>query len=304
MWVRIALYYIGFSMLLIFGSLFFALIFLGFDEFRRLAEGELPPDLGLTLLIRGCLAPIMMVMTVAFVHFFDHKPIVEVGAWWPAERRAWIRWDLAASLGGVALLTGLWWVLARLTGVTFERLDPAFVEGAQIAGPLKLALYAVGFLATAALYEQMLRGYVYSTLRERHTWVNASGLTALLFVADQMGNPEIEAAGLLVTFLLGLVLGAIRELTGSWWPAVLFHGGWNFAIGCVLSLPLSGLEMPSLYALEVSGDPRFSGGDYGPEGSWLMVPLLLGLLLLLAVPLGRREEEELEAAEKEESEEA
>ena len=91
----------------------------------------------------------------------------------------------------------------------------------------QIALFAGGFLAAACLEEWILRGYIFSTLREQLSWVHAAGVAALLFVLLSLANTDIEAAGLVNTFLLGLLLGAMRELTGSLWPGVFFHAAWN-----------------------------------------------------------------------------
>ena len=74
------------------------------------------------------------------------------------------------------------------------------------------------------------------------------------------------------------------ERSGSLWSATLAHGVWNFAVSCLVSLPVSGVRFPHLLALSVDGPALFTGGGFGPEGS-----LLLSLLALaVAVALGRR----------------
>ena len=156
-------------------------------------------------------------------------------------------------------------------------LDPWLPVGAS--GLLSIGL---GFLGLAFLDELIFRGYVYTAFRERFTWVHAAGLANLLSVALFAGHPQIEAAGLINTFLLGLALAAMRERTGSLFMPSLSLAFWNFLLGCGLSLPVSGSLFPRLYDHQVEGPVGVTGGEFGPEGSWLMTGILLGLVMLLA----------------------
>jgi hypothetical protein len=63
---------------------------------------------------------------------------------------------------------------------------------------------------------------------------------------------------------------------------MLLQTGWNLLLGCFLSLRVSGLDFPRYANVEVRGAEAITGGEYGPEGSWLMTGLLLGLVALAA----------------------
>ena len=76
-----------------------------------------------------------------------------------------------------------------------------------------------------------------------------------------------------------MVLAALVERTGSLWSATLAHGAWNFAVACLLSVPVSGVRLFHLLDVTVAGDPDLTGGGFGPEGSALLT--LLGILLML-----------------------
>jgi hypothetical protein len=66
--------------------------------------------------------------------------------------------------------------------------------------------------------------------------------------------------------------------------AVGIHAAWNFAVGAVYGLPVSGLETSSaLLAVEPDGPRVLTGGAFGPEGGVLMLAALAvgaGLVLL------------------------
>lgn len=281
---RISLYYIlVFVLLLFLGPVLVALL----AEPEQLAAwrtGEAAPELSLMLWIEALLAVPVMAATIAFVRMVDRKPLHAIGAMWPPGRGGQAGLHLGAALGTAAAVLGVWYLGAGLI-VRFD-----VTASPEAPGTGTLAAYALGFLGTACLEEWILRGYIYSTLRERLSWVHAGGIAALLFVLPQLTSPDVTAPGLVSAFLLGMTLAAVRELTGSLWPGVVFHGGWNFLMGCVLALPVSGNHLPSVRRVEVTGAEPWSGGAYGPEGSWLMVALLLLVVVGLAGVLGGGEE--------------
>jgi membrane protease YdiL (CAAX protease family) len=242
----------------------------------------------LTLGIEAALAPLMMLATIAFVRFVDRKPLFEIGVLWPPDVRHQAPVHLIlAAVGSLGLLS-LWTALVSLF-VSFERREEAVIGTPPNTGFTQIALYALGFVAAACLTEWILRGYIFSALREQLSWVHASGVAALLFVLPSLASPDLRPAALANVFLLGLLLGALRELTGSVWPGVVFHAAWNTILGSILSLPVSGVLFPRLFDVALEGDEAWTGGDYGPEASWLMTFLLLVAVVALAGFLSRDE---------------
>lgn len=264
------------------------------------ARGDLEPfGLGTLVAVQAILAPAVVVVSILFLHFVDRRRPDSVGGGWPEPRRLSL---LGAALAPLGLALG-WAVVSlgladlRIGGWAPEALEgPSWMPGLE-GQVLLVVLFAVGFVAASAAQEWMLRGYVYSTIRRRTGWVHAAGLTGIFQVLLQRAA-DIDAAGMVNVFLFALGLGALRELTGSLWPGAVFAGLWNVVLGSVLSLPVSGLEAPRLLDVTVGGDPAWTGGSWGPEGSWSLTSFLLVALVLLAGPLAERDadaEEEEEA---------
>lgn len=258
-----------------------------------LAMGEGPAG-ELALFVYALLAPVMIPVTLVFLRRFDHRDLASIGARLPAGGwRAGALQALAAT-GGVVAGLGVWLAVAAIAGeVRFAGLAESFRAGPGWAeGPLggagALAILLAGFLVQGGLEEWVFRGYVYQALRERWSWATVAGATSLAFAFLHAMNPAVTPAALVNTFLLGLVLAAMVELTGSLAAAVVAHGLWNFAIACVLSLPVSGVETFHLLTLEVAGAPAVTGGEYGPEGSWVLTAMLVPLIAALAVAVDRR----------------
>jgi membrane protease YdiL (CAAX protease family) len=271
----------------------------------RLLQGE--GVAAFTLFAYVCMAPVLVPLTLAYLRRVDGKSLAGLG--WRAPEdggRGWVLQGLAA-VGAAGGLLGAWLVaVAWLGEVSFGGLWEGFARagggtpgrfGGVSGGFLLLALQAGAWIVQAGVEEWVFRGYVFRTLRERWSWVSAAGASSLVFAFFHTVNQGIDAAALANTLLLGMLLAAALELTGSLWAASLFHGAWNFLMAGILSLPVSGVGIFHLLELSVDGPRWLTGGDYGPEASWLLTGLLVPVVALLALRVDRRTAEEEESSQ-------
>ncbi len=278
--IRVALYFFTVFMALSLGASLLVRLLEGPGAVERMAQAtEIEPVYFLWL--RLALLPIVLLTTLFFVRRADRNKIAHVGLTLGNSPQAQL--ILATILAAVPL--GLWlmladpWVDSKLGAWSPEALaaDPHLPLGAT--GLMSLL---VGFLGMAFLDELIFRGYVFSTFRERFTWVHAGGLANLLSVSVHAGHPDIGAAGIINAFLLGWVLAALRERSGSLLMPTVFLGVWTILLGSVLSLPVDGTLFPRLFDHSMEGPVGLTGGSYGPSGSWLLTGLLLSLVMALA----------------------
>lgn len=289
--VRVFFYYFAVLLLVSFGIQLLILYTFGEPAIEKLAKGErgVVPVTHL-LLFQAVLLPLVIFITAFFTRSRDGKTLREIGLTWPAGTFKTLVLGAVLSAG----LLGLWRLVAGQV-LTFEKV----VAGAEAAVPWQpvaatsLGLLALGLLASSIFDEVIFRGYLYSTLRERFPWVHAAGLTNLLYLTFHAGTPDAGAVAMINVFLTGLVLAGLRERSGSIAAGVVFQTVWNLVLGSFLSQRLSGYDFPRLENLRLAGNPELSGGEYGPEGGWLITgALLLGLVAVVAwVEQGRGEPE-------------
>lgn len=293
--LRTVIFLLSALMVLSLVSSLFALLLIGPEPLRAIAEGRSvePLSLGWQMLLQALSTPFIFLLTVFFVRTVDRKTSTDAGIVPPRAETSKILWQfLLATASAVALLS-VWRLIAGAV-VEFRPLGDVGAEAAlsdAAASGLsidQLLAYGAGFIALAFLEELMFRGYIYSAIRERFAWVHAAGWTSLLFVLMHLGNPQVAAVGLLNTCLFGLILGALREWSGHFWTPAIFHAVWNFLLGCILALPISGFRVPGAKPSTAVGSEIWSGGSYGPEGSWLLSPLLLALIFALSHLLQQR----------------
>jgi CAAX protease family protein len=231
-------------------------------------------------------APLLVLVTKLFVRYLDRSTLADLGARWPAGgRRQALRQALLAPLAAVAL-PALW--LALLAAVAHVRIagwSREFVAGTpgggRLGGVLRLLLLLLGFLVQGGVEEWVVRGYVYHALKERWRWWVAALASSVLFSLLHGLNPDVTWIALVNIVLAGFVLALLVERSGSLWSAVLAHGVWNFALACLLSLPVSGLGAFRLLDVSVAGPAALTGGGFGPEGSLLLTPLGVALVAVL-----------------------
>ncbi|MEU0300286.1 type II CAAX endopeptidase family protein [Streptomyces sp. NPDC006175] len=137
-------------------------------------------------------------------------------------------------------------------------------------GSVTGAIGLVGFMAAAAVTEELLfRGVLFRIIEERTgTWI-ALTLTALLFGAVHLLNPDASLWGALaIAIEAGGMLAAAYAATRNLWLPIGLHFGWNFAAAGIFSTAVSGNgTSEGLLDTMTSGPTWVTGGDFGPEGS-------------------------------------
>jgi hypothetical protein len=209
-------------------------------------------------LVTGAVAAVLMVLTYRWVvGRTEQRPVHEVGAVGagPALGRG-----LGAGVG----------IFAAVIGVI------ALAGGYRIDGwgsPATAVAFLGLTLAVVASEELIFRGIVQRLIEERAgTWV-ALAVTAAVFGAIHLVNPNATAWGAVaVAIEAGGLLGAAYVATRTLWLPMGLHLGWNYAAGGIFSTEVSGSDTPQgLLDAVTSGPVLLTGGAFGPEGSIVAV---------------------------------
>jgi membrane protease YdiL (CAAX protease family) len=203
--------------------------------------------------------------TWLFLRVFDRRPLTDLGV-------RLTRGSLADFARGCALafvILTIVFVFSWATGaIRVEGFARPAPEGTPVAAYLLGAI--VAFLCVGVYEELMFRGYVLQALEERGSKVAAVIVSSLLFAILHFANPGADPTGLINTALIGALLAAVYLRTRSLWMPIGFHFAWNFLLGYVYSLPVSGLPLHGLLEItEVESESRLTGGSYGPEAGLL-----------------------------------
>ena len=127
--------------------------------------------------------------------------------------------------------------------------------------------------------ELVNRGYLFQNMREGMGLVAAVLLSCVLYGILHAANPNASWLSSLIIVGFGLLRLYGYLATGLLWLSIGMHIGWNFFQGTVFGFPASGhAEAHTLLSHERVGPGWLSGGDFGPEGSLLILPVI-GLAL-------------------------
>jgi membrane protease YdiL (CAAX protease family) len=260
----------------------------GGEEFGQALEAAAQDESAEMLIAAHLLAaPAVWMWTWFFRRRLDLKSFVSLGF---PRQGALSRFAL--GWGTAALIPGLFFVLGWARGY-YEITDVRSVAEFPFHGGLGLLYFIVGFLVQGSTEELMLRGYVQRNLAEYRPgsffWILV--LPSALFSLAHLTNPGFDVLPMVNTFLIAMVLGTLVWTEKSIWLAAGLHVGWNFALGCLWSLPVSGMKTPALMEIAMAADrPNMDlllGGAYGPEGGLLQTIIALLLLATLLPQLER-----------------
>jgi membrane protease YdiL (CAAX protease family) len=177
----------------------------------------------------------------------------------------WFRHLLIGSAIGIASLALAVAIATAAGGLRFAPFGVGMVS--QIGKSLFAS--AVLFLVAALAEEALFRGYPLQTLsRAGLVWLGVF-LTSVPFATVHLGNPNVVPG---VTFantaLAGVWLAVAYLHTRSLWFPWGVHWGWNWALGSLFGLPVSGITLvghPLLQGIDL-GPKWLTGGSYGIEG--------------------------------------
>ncbi len=182
--------------------------------------------------------------------------------------RCFLQYTLARSIN-------FWWALALVASMCLWGITHAAGHG---AGGI-YAMAALGVLP--CLYLEMSKD------SGRGFWQAAwAGSTAFGFI--HTGNTGETWIGIFAAAAIGFVFCVSVRLTGSAWWAFGCHASWDWAETYFYGTPDSGFVAHGHFlTTSPTGSALWSGGTDGPEGSLLVLPIILLLLGALIFLYGR-----------------
>jgi len=154
---------------------------------------------------------------------------------------------------------------------------------------IKPMLLVTAMLGVGAMFEELaFRGYTFQRLVEAIGAVAAVVVTSAIFAAMHMANPHASAFSVVNTAGVGVLFALAYLKTRSLWLPWGMHFGWNFTLGVLFGLPVSGINRFSVISHGVATGPVWlTGGDYGIEASATgTAVIILGAIVLGLLPRG------------------
>lgn len=206
---------------------------------------------------------------------------------------------LASGLVMLSVLVGL---IAVTGSISFQGM--AIGGGAIVTFGLE---WLIAFLLVGMFEEFGFRGYLQFTLARGVAgvarrlgadkaragsigfWVAAVALSLFLFAFVHTTNGGETPMGIAAVGLAGLTFAFSLWWTGSLWWAIGFHAAWDWSQSYLYGVADSGLvSQGRLLITHPVGNALLSGGTTGPEGSVLVIPVMLASMALVWRTMPRR----------------
>lgn len=194
------------------------------------------------------------------------------------------------SLSTLARGINFWWALAAQIGLC---LYLALSGGGNGALGVYLAA-AIGLFPCFILHQ---KSAAHLESRARSAFWQAAWVTSSFFGFYHTSNNGENWIGVLAAAFIGFVFCVSVRVTGSAWWAIGCHAAWDWAETFFYGAADSGFQGQGHFlSANSAGNPLWSGGTDGPEGSLLVLGIILLLLLFLLALYARNKPEPAVAA--------
>jgi membrane protease YdiL (CAAX protease family) len=196
----------------------------------------------------------LLIATLLAARYFDGMP----PAWTGAGAHRWSGRELAQGLGlGICMALLAWAPVAIIGGVHAEEL--------------------------------LFRGYFFQRIAEMIGPGIATVIVSGIFAVAHLWNPNVTFGSASVIFLAGIFFSLCYLRTGSLWLPFGAHFAWNFMIGKMLGMPVSGEDFGAgLLRTGIAGPNFLTGGAFGPEGGLAgMIGVAAGIYVVATIPMIR-----------------
>ncbi|HEX8551196.1 MAG TPA: CPBP family intramembrane glutamic endopeptidase [Abditibacteriaceae bacterium] len=237
--------------------------------------------------------PLILLVLIVCRHTLDGRSVSSLGlradgnlSFRPLAVRSFFGGAACGALA-ISFLFGLLWTTRS---VRIEGFSPETFSGGALFALVMLLLYGALFFAVGFMEEILFRGYALHNLA---AWLGiplAIGIQAVVFAFAHANNgqsaPTMQSLldarwAMLNIALVGWFFALAYLKTGTLWFPIGFHVAWNWFLGCIWSLPVSGIQVFRLLDVTASEDSTLSGGGFGAEGSILLVPILAAMIWVL-----------------------
>jgi membrane protease YdiL (CAAX protease family) len=164
-----------------------------------------------------------------------------------------------------------WWAVGLIGAMSLSGLLFQMGEG----------IWGVYILAAAGVVPCFL---LHRSKSDSARFWQAAWVTSTFFGFIHTGNNGETGIGIFSASAIGFVFCVSIRLTGSAWWAIGFHAAWDWAQTFLYGTADSGLAAKGhFFSTSPAGPEIWSGGSDGPEGSLLVIPIVLFTLVALVL---------------------
>ncbi|MFP7371327.1 type II CAAX endopeptidase family protein [Lactococcus lactis] len=148
----------------------------------------------------------------------------------------------------------------------------------------------LGYFFQGTMEEIVCRGFIMNSFAARYNVGIGIFVNTFIFALLHSLSSSVTPLAIFNIFLVGLVLSLIFYISDNIFLVGAFHAIWNFMLGPVFGVEVSGLRIySSLIKTEtVRSKSMINGGDFGFEGGLAVTILTVIVLILLYFVIKRK----------------
>ncbi len=222
-----------------------------------------------------------------YVRFAEKRPFSTIGLAGPSKLKKYL-------IGGaVAIVMQLsYFAIVLMAGwaeVVSEPIHATTALGTSAIG--FVLLFLLGFMVQGASEEVVVRGWMLPVLSKHYKVSTAIASSSVFFGLLHLTNPNISEISVVNLVLYGVFASLYAIYDGGLWGIFAQHSIWNWFMGNVLGMPVSGMIVggTSIMETRLSGPEWITGGAFGPEGGVIVTVILvvsIGILIKLLIGKG------------------
>ena len=164
------------------------------------------------------------------------------------------------------------------------------VQSAVTISWVVLAGAGISLLFNVVTQQLLLCGYIFRCIRAESSVIVATVLSALLFMLFHVGAFDGAWLPAVNVFCAGCLFCIAYRFAGNLWFPVTIHFAWNFLLGTVLGLVVSGQSHlgGGWHILSLDGPALFTGGDFGLEGGLIVTFTTVAGIAAMLILVHRR----------------
>ncbi len=225
----------------------------------------------------------LIVLIFLWIRFFEGRPIFTLGF----TKEGALKKYLSGFAFGILINTIVIGTMALLGGIEIAN------ESANLTGIDSIwivFIFLLGFIVQGASEEILSRGWMLQVIGTRYKpWLGVL-ISTVFFTIIHLGNSGVNPASVINLLLVAFLLCLFVLNEGSLWFACAWHSSWNWMLGNVYGLSVSGSgEKVSIFDLNTTGNELISGGGFGPEGSLVTTFVLVVVIFVFAQKIRRKQ---------------
>ncbi len=212
-----------------------------------------------------------IIIFFSWVKFVEKRPVNSIGF----QTNNPFKLYITGFMIGLCTITTVTLTLL-LTGAITLKYDP--LDYSYII--INLGIMALGWIVQSASEEIAIRGWLIPSLEKNSTPIIAISITAIIFGILHLFSSGVTVLSFINLTLSGIFFAGYAILNGNIWGVCGLHFAWNFALGNIYGLPVSGFadNGEKIFQTQQIGSSLLTGGTFGPEGG-----LITTITLLIAI---------------------